>query len=195
MFAGKMGKFVTETEVLQIFRDTQALLDGHFLLRSGLHSRQYFQCALVLQHPRHAERLCGALAAKLKDAGAPTVVSPAMGGLFVGHEVGRALGLRHIFVEKDAAGKLELRRNFQIAGKVIVIEDVVTKGGRVQETIDIVRKLGGDVVAVGTLVDRSEGKVNFGVRLESLVRLQVETFEPAACPMCRAGVPVVKPGS
>src|SRR5436190_15080138 len=98
---------MNDTAVIEIFRETNALLDGHFLLRSGLHSRQYFQCALVLQYPRHAERLCGALAAKLKDAGMQTVVSPAMGGLFVGHEVGRAIGLRHIFVEKDAAGKLE----------------------------------------------------------------------------------------
>lgn len=188
---------MTDTEVLQIFRETRALLDGHFLLRSGLHSRQYFQCALVLQWPRHAERLCGALAAKFRAAGARTVVSPAMGGLFVGHEVARALGLRHIFVEKDVAGRLELRRNFQIAKgeKLLVTEDVITKGGRVQETIDIVRRKGGEVVAVGTLVDRSEGKVNFGVRLESLLRLQVETFEPVTCPMCTAGLPVVKPGS
>ena len=118
-----------------------------------------------------------------------------MGGLFVGHEVGRALGLRHVFVEKDVAGKLELRRNFQIAGKVIVVEDVITKGGRVQETIDIVRQHGGEVVAVGTLVDRSDGKVNFGVLLQSLLRLHIETFEPATCPMCQTGSPVVKPGS
>jgi orotate phosphoribosyltransferase len=180
-------------EALEIFRQTHALLDGHFLLRSGLHSRQYCQCALVLQWPRYAEQLGGALAEKLPSA--DLVVSPAMGGLFVGHEVGRALGIRHVFVEKDAAGKLELRRNFQIAGKVIVVEDVITKGGRVQETVAIVRQLGGEVVAVGTLVDRSDGKVNFGVRLESLLRLRVETFEPATCPMCKAGQPVVKPGS
>ena len=198
----KRGALETDAEILEIFRDTGALLDGHFLLRSGLHSRQYFQCALVLQYPWHAERLCGALAAKLypapsgvKDTGAQTVVSPAMGGLLVGHEVARALGLRHVFVEKDAAGNLELRRSFEIAGKAIVVEDVITKGGRVQETIEIVRQHGGEVVAVGALVDRSEGKVNFGVRLESLLRLPVETFEPAACPMCKAGQPVVKPGS
>ena len=188
---------MTDADVLQIFRDTGALLDGHFLLRSGLHSHQYFQCALVLQHPRIAERLCGELAGKLKNDGAQTVISPAMGGLFIGHEVARALNLRHIFVEKNAAGKLELRRNFQIAPReqLLVVEDVVTKGGRVQETIDIVRALGGEVVGVGALVDRSDGKANFGVRLQSLLRLQVETFEPAACPMCAAGIPVVKPGS
>jgi orotate phosphoribosyltransferase len=188
---------LTDTEVLQIFRGTGGLLDGHFLLRSGLHSRQYFQCALVLQHPRIAEQLCGELAGKLKNAGAQTVISPAMGGLFIGHEVARALNVRHVFVEKNATGKLELRRCFKIASqeKVLVVEDVVTKGGRVQETIEIVRGLGGEVVGVGALVDRSAGKVNFGVSLESLLRLQIETFEPVACPMCKTGTPVVKPGS
>jgi orotate phosphoribosyltransferase len=187
----------TESEVLKIFRDTNALLDGHFLLRSGLHSRQYFQCALVLQYPHLAERLCAALAVKLKDAGAQTVVSPALGGLFIGHEVARALGLRHIFVEKNAAGKLELRRNFHVdpREKFLVVEDVITKGGRAQETIDIVRELGGDVVAVAALVDRSAGRVSFGARLESLLQLRIETFERGDCPLCQEGVPLVKPGS
>jgi orotate phosphoribosyltransferase len=191
------GRRVTDAEVLTVFRDIGALLDGHFVLRSGLHSGQYFQCALVLQYPRIAERLCAALAAKLKDAGARTVVSPALGGLFVGHEVARALNVRHIFAEKNTAGKLEMRRGFQIAlgENILVVEDVVTKGGRVQETIDIVRGLGGEVVGVGTLVDRSDGKLDFGVRLESLLRLQVETFDPTACPLCKTGQPVMKPGS
>jgi orotate phosphoribosyltransferase len=188
---------MTDSEVLQIFRETQALLDGHFLLRSGLHSRQYFQCALVLQHPRIAERLCGALAEKLRPREPTLVISPAMGGLFIGHEVGRALGVRHIFAEKNAAGQLELRRNFRIGPgeKTVVVEDVITKGGRVQETVDIVRRLGGLVVGVGALVDRSDGQVSFGAPLESLLRLCIETFEPAACPLCREGKPVVKPGS
>ena len=188
---------MTDAEILQIFRDTGALLDGHFLLRSGLHSRQYFQCALVLQHPRIAERLCKELALKLKNTGTQVVISPALGGLFVGHEVARALDVRHIFAEKNAAGKLELRRGFQVARgeKVLVVEDVVTKGGRVQETIDIVGSLGGNVVGVGTLVDRSGGKVGFGVPLESLLRLSIDTFDPATCPLCQAGTPVIKPGS
>jgi orotate phosphoribosyltransferase len=191
------GERVTDAELLQVFHSTGALLDGHFVLRSGLHSRQYFQCALVLQYPHIAERLCGELAAKLKKTGAQTVISPALGGLFVGHEVARALGARHIFAEKNASGTLELRRNFQIAAreKVLVVEDVVTQGGRVRETIGIVRNRGGEVVGVGTLVDRSDGKIDFGVRLESLVRLPVDTFDPAACPLCLAGAPVTKPGS
>lgn len=186
---------MTDADVLKIFRETGALLDGHFLLRSGLHSRQYFQCALVLQHPRYAEQLCRALAAKLPATQA--VISPAMGGLFIGHEVARALEVRHVFVEKNAAGKLELRRNFTVAPgeKFVVVEDVVTKGGRVQETIEIVRALGGGIAAVGTLVDRSAGKVNFGVPLRSLLTLEIETFEPGACPMCAAGTTAIKPGS
>lgn len=188
---------MTDQTVLQIFRETSALLEGHFLLRSGLHSQQYFQCALALQYPRHAETLCRALAEKLKATGATTVISPAMGGLFIGHEIGRALGLRHIFAEKNAAGKLELRRNFKIAPgeKLLVVEDVITKGGRVQETVDIVRQNGGDVVSVGVLVDRSEGNVSFGAPVVSLCKLQIETFVPASCPLCKAGQPVVKPGS
>jgi orotate phosphoribosyltransferase len=191
------GRFVTDAEVLQLFRDTGALLDGHFVLRSGLHSGQYFQCALVLQYPRAAERLCGALAAKLKGGDARTIVSPAMGGLFVGHEVARTLDMRHVFVEKNAEGRLELRRGFQIARgeRLLVVEDVVTKGGRVQEALDIIRGVGGEVVGVGALVDRSDGKVDFGVQLESLLRLQVETFDPAVCPLCKTGHPVTKPGS
>jgi len=186
---------MTDAAVLQVFRETQALLEGHFLLRSGLHSRQYFQCALVLQYPRHAETLCAALAAKLPAADA--VISPAMGGLFVGHEVGRALGLRHIFAEKNAAGQLELRRNFEVkpGQRFLVVEDVVTRGGRVQETMDIVKARGGEVVTVGTLVDRSGGKASLGAPLVSLLRLEIETFEAAACPLCREGKPLVKPGS
>ncbi len=186
---------MTDAEVLQIFRQTQALLNGHFLLRSGLHSRQYFQCALVLQYPRHAERLCAALAAKLPKADA--VISPAMGGLFVGHEVGRALGLRHIFAEKNASGALELRRNFTIGKgeKFLVLEDVITRGGRAQETIHIVRQHGGEVIAVGALVDRSGGRTAFEVPLVSLLKLEIETFEPSSCPLCKEGIPVVKPGS
>ena len=183
--------------VFGIFIKTGGLLHGHFLLRSGLHSREFFQCAMVLQYPRDAEKLCAALAEKLAGKGAQAVISPAMGGLFIGHEVGRTLGLRHIFAEKNDAKKLELRRNFQIAPgeKFLVVEDVVTKGGRVQETIDIVRQKGGVVVGVGVLVDRSDGTVKFGVPLVSLLRMNIETFAPADCPMCIRGEPVVKPGS
>src|SRR5438128_5350115 len=145
-----------DEDLLALFRKTGALLDGHFVLRSGLHSRQYFQCALLLQDTEIATKVCGWLADKLRKLDCDTVISPALGGIIVGQEVGRSLGKRHIFVEK-LEGKLFLRRAFQISPKqkFIVVEDVVTRGGRVQETIDIVRAHGGIVSAVGVIVDRS----------------------------------------
>src|ERR1700689_2106632 len=187
---------MTQNEVLQVFRDTGALLEGHFLLRSGLHSRQFFQCALALQQMPVVEKLGRALADKARSLGAVTVVSPAMGGLVIGQEVARQLGLRFIFVEKEE-GKLVLRRGFKIAAseKILVVEDVVTKGGRVQETLDIVRAHGGNVVGVAMVVDRSNGAVNFGVPFESLISLQVETFEADKLPPDLAKIPAIKPGS
>src|SRR5438067_8156510 len=167
---------MTEEELLQIFRETGALLEGHFVLRSGLHSRQYFQCALALQQMPVVEKLGAELAAKVRSLGAGTVLSPAMGGLVLGQEVARQLRARFIFVEKEA-GKLVLRRGFKIspAEKILVVEDVVTKGGRVQETIDIVRAHGGNVVGIAMAVDRSGGAVNFALPTYSLLSLQVET--------------------
>jgi len=172
------------------------LLEGHFILRSGLHSRQFFQCALALQQMPVVEKLGTALAAKLKPLGAVTVVSPAMGGLVIGQEVARQLGLRFIFVEKEE-GKLVLRRGFKIASgeKILVVEDVVTKGGRVQETLDIVRAHGGDVVGVAMVVDRSNGALNFGMPSFSLIALNVEAFPPTNIPPDLAKIPAVKPGS
>src|SRR5580692_11875656 len=166
---------MTKDEALQIFRDSGALLEGHFILRSGLHSRQFFQCALALQQMPVVEKLGAALAAKVKPLGAVTVIAPAMGGLVIGQEVARQLGVRFIFVEKEE-GKLVLRRGFRIAPdeKVLVVEDVVTKGGRVQETIDIVRGLCGHVLGVAMIVDRSNGAVNLGVPTFSLLALRVE---------------------
>lgn len=181
---------------MQVFRDTGALLEGHFVLRSGLHSRQYFQCALALQQMPTVEKLGAALAAKCRHLGAVTVVSPAMGGLVLGQEVARQLGLRFIFVEKED-GKLVLRRGFRIAPgeKILVVEDVVTKGGRVQETIDIVRAHGGEVKGVAMAVDRSGGSVQFGIPMFSLLALTVETFEADKLPADLAAIPVQKPGS
>jgi orotate phosphoribosyltransferase len=187
---------MTKDEALQIFRDSGALLEGHFILRSGLHSRQFFQCALALQQMPVVEKLGAALAAKLKPLGAVTVVAPAMGGLVIGQEVARQFGLRFIFVEKED-GKLVLRRGFKIAAgeKILVVEDVVTKGGRVQETLDIVRGYGGQVVGVAMVVDRSNGSVDFGIPAFSLIALNVETFEPTKLPPDLAAIPAVKPGS
>jgi orotate phosphoribosyltransferase len=187
---------MTQDEVIQVFRKSGALLEGHFILRSGLHSRQFFQCALALQHMPDVEKLGAALAAKLRGLGAVTVVSPAMGGLVIGQEVARQLGLRFIFVEKED-GKLVLRRGFKIAAgeKILVVEDVVTKGGRVQETLDIVKAHGGNAVGVGMVVDRSNGTVDLGVPTFSLLALKVEAFEADKLPPDLAGTPAVKPGS
>jgi orotate phosphoribosyltransferase len=189
-------RVMTTDEALQIFRDSGALLEGHFVLRSGLHSRQFFQCALALQQMPVVEKLGAALAEQLKPLGAVTVVAPAMGGLVIGQEVARQLGLRFIFVEKEE-GKLVLRRGFKFAAgeKILVVEDVVTKGGRVQETIDIVSGNGGHVVGVAMVVDRSNGAVSLGVPTISLIALQVETFDPNNLPPDLAKTPAVKPGS
>jgi orotate phosphoribosyltransferase len=187
---------MTQDDVLKVFRDSGALLEGHFILRSGLHSRQFFQCALALQQMPVVEKLGAALAGKVKSLGAVTVVSPAMGGLVIGQEVARQLGVRFIFVEKED-GKLVLRRGFKIAPgeRILVVEDVVTKGGRVQETIDIVRAHSGNVTGVAMVVDRSNGGTKLGVPMFSLIALQVETFEPDKLPPDLAKIPAVKPGS
>ena len=184
-------------DLLALFRKTGALLDGHFVLRSGLHSRQYFQCALLLQHAEIAAKVCGWLANKLREFDCDTVISPALGGIIVGQEVASSLGKRHIFVEKEE-GKLVLRRGFKIrkGEKFIVVEDVVTRGGRVQETIDIVRGHGGIVTAAGVIVDRSgKAKPDFGCPFVSLIEMNVETFAANKLPPDLASVPAIKPGS
>lgn len=191
-----LPKYVSES-ILEIFERTGALLNGHFVLSSGLHSRQYFQCALVLQHTDVAAKICAQLASKLEEVECDTIISPALGGIIVGQEVGRSLGKRHIFAEK-MDGKLVLRRGFSIAPneRFVVAEDVVTKGGKVRETIDIVKNHGGLVVAVGCIVDRSgRFRPDFGCRFESLLQLQVETFEPDRLPPDLASIPVAQPGS
>jgi orotate phosphoribosyltransferase len=185
-------------EVLDLFQKTGALLHGHFVLRSGLHSREFFQCALLLQDAGVAAHVCGLLAEKLKNHEASTVISPAVGGIIVGQEVARQLGKKHIFVEKDGAGGLVLRRGFQIhpGERYLVAEDVVTRGGRVLETIQIIRDLGGIVVAAGSIVNRSGGQLpDFGCPFVSLVQMTVETFDPANLPEDLRSIPASKPGS
>jgi len=187
---------MTQDDVLKVFRDSGALLEGHFILRSGLHSRQFFQCALALQQMPVVEKIGQALADKVRSLSAATVVAPALGGLVIGQEVARQLGVRFIFPEKED-GKLVLRRGFSIAldEKILIVEDVVTKGGRVKETIDIVRSHRGTVVGVAAIVDRSNGAVNFGVPFASLISLKVEAFEPDKLPPDLSKIPAVKPGS
>jgi orotate phosphoribosyltransferase len=187
---------MTKEEVLKIFRDTGALLEGHFVLRSGLHSRQFFQCALALQEMPIVEKLGAALADQVRAIGATTVIAPAMGGLVIGQEVARQLGARFIFAEKEE-GKLVLRRGFKIAPgeSVLVVEDVVTQGGRAKETIEIVRANGGVVIGLAMVVDRSIGNLDIDAALFSLLRLKVEAFEADKLPPDLARTPAIKPGS
>ena len=183
-------------ETLQIFRDTGAFLEGHFVLRSGLHSRQFFQCALALQEMPVVEKLGLALANQVRHLTPRTVIAPAMGGLVIGQEVARQLGVRFIFAEKEE-GKLALRRGFNIAPheRLIVVEDVITQGGRVQETIGLVRARKGLVVGVAIIVDRSNGGIDFGVPTISLLQMKVETYSADNLPADLAATPAVKPGS
>ncbi len=187
---------MTEQEILNVFHQTGALLSGHFVLRSGRHSRQYFQCALALQDMPTVERLGAALADRVRELRPETVIAPAMGGLVLGQEVARQLRARFIFVEKEA-GRLVLRRGFQIKSgeRILVVEDVITQGGRARETLEIVRAHGGVVLGVAMAVDRSEGQVDFGTPAFSLLKLAVETFPADALPVDLAALPVVKPGS
>jgi len=182
--------------ILDRFRHAGALLEGHFRLTSGLHSPGYLQCALVLQHPREAEALGEEIADRVRDLGIQTVLSPALGGIVIGQEVGRALGVRAIFAERQD-GRLTLRRGFTLdrGEKVLVVEDVVTTGGSTRETIDVAREAGAVVVAAAAIIDRSGGQQKIDVPFHVLTEVSLPTYDPAACPLCLAGQPVVKPGS
>ena len=187
---------MTQQEILEIFKETNALLEGHFLLTSGKHSNQYFQCAKVLQYPHHTEKICKELADFFRNHEVDTVISPAIGGIVVGQEVARQLGKKFIFAERKEKDML-LRRGFEIepGEKVLVCEDVVTTGGSVFEVIDIIKQNGGEVAGVGMIVDRSNGKVDFGVPQKSTLQIEVIAFEPDAVPEWLAKIPVEKPGS
>ena len=187
--------------VLELFRSTGAYLKGHFRLSSGLHSAEYLQCALVLQHPAAAERLGRLLAQELRTL-APgkidLVASPALGGLIIGHEVARALGTRFLFTERDAAtGKMTLRRGFTVAPgeTAVVVEDVITTGGSTVDVIEVLRAAGGRVAAAGSIVDRSGGRADVGVPRVALATLQVAAHHLQECPLCARGIPLAKPGS
>jgi orotate phosphoribosyltransferase len=183
-------------QVLDLYEKTGALLTGHFLLSSGLHSEQYLQSALVLQQPEIATKLCAALAENFRDSKIEVVIAPAMGGVFVSHETARALGVRAIFAER-VNGQLALRRGFTIkpGERVLVVEDVITTGKSTKETIKVVQLAGGVVIAAASLVDRSGGNADIGVPYKSLVTLNVPVYTPEVCPMCKTGSKPVKPGS
>lgn len=185
-----------EEEVIEIFEKQGALLKGHFKLSSGLHSEKYLQCALILQYPKIAEKLSKGLAARFSSEKIDVVIGPALGGIVLSYEVGRTLGVRSVFTEREER-KMVLRRGFSIAKgeKALVVEDVITTGGSTKEVIDVVKNSGGIVVGVGSIIDRSDAIIDFDVRKESLAKLQIKTFNPNSCPLCQAGIPVTKPGS
>lgn len=187
---------MADNNILEIFKKTDALLNGHFLLTSGRHSSQYFQCAKVLQYPEYNEILSSIIAEKFKNDEIDTVISPAIGGICVGQEVARQLNKKFIFAEREDS-KLTLRRGFSISEgeKCLVCEDVVTTGGSVFEVMNIVKENMGSIVGVGMIVDRSNGKVDFGVKQVSTLKLEVVSFLPDECPLCKEGIPPVKPGS
>ena len=187
---------MTRDELLDLFRRSGALLEGHFRLTSGLHSSGYLQCALVLQHPEHAEALGRAIADCTRSLRPTAVLSPALGGVVIGHEVGRALGVRALFAERQD-GELMLRRGFVIAenDRVLVVEDVLTTGGSTRETMQVARASGGQVVGAASIVNRSGGRAAFDVPFASLLDVDLPTYEPSDCPLCAQGLPVIKPGS
>jgi len=182
--------------VLDLFLQSRALLEGHFLLTSGLHSPHYFQCAKVLQYPKNAEKLCTEIADRFKAFKIDVVISPAIGGIVVGQEVARLLGAKSIFAERKD-GVMTLRRGFDLKQneKVLVAEDVVTTGGSVKEVIELVENSGADLIGVGYIVDRSNGKISFGIEQFAVLQMDVVTYEPDKCPLCKQGVPIMKPGS
>lgn len=191
-----MSDAMTEKEVEDLLIETSAIMEGHFLLTSGLHSPRYVEKFNVLQHPKYTEKLCRAMADKFKDANIETVVGPVTGGILLAHETGKALGTRAIFTEREN-GKMTFRRGFTLheGERVLIVEDIVTTGGSIREVIDVVKAHGGVPVAVSMLVDRSGGKATFGdVPSTALLHMDVQTYKPEECPLCKAGVPMTKRG-
>lgn len=187
---------MTRDEILDLFRRSSALLEGHFRLSSGLHSPGYLQCALVLQHPEEAAALGAAIAERVAALRPTVVLSPALGGVIIGHEVARALGVRATFAERENA-VLTLRRGFALSGaeRVVVVEDVITTGGSTKETMAVARAAGAEVLAATAIINRSGGHTALDVPLHALVDLSLPTYAPEVCPLCRQGVPLTKPGS
>lgn len=185
-----------EKDVLKLFEAHGALLTGHFRLSSGLHSEKYLQCALILQHPDIAEKLSKEVAKNFSKNKIDVVIGPALGGITLAYEVARALKARGLFTERQE-GKMVLRRGFSIekGEKVLVVEDVITTGGSTKEVIGVVKDQGGEVVGVGSIIDRSSERIDFGVSFHALAKLNVETFEEKNCPPCKKNIPVTKPGS
>ena len=183
-------------QLIEILIKCGVLIEGHFVLTSGKHSNKYMQCAQLFQYPKYSELMSGILAKKLKDYGADLVIAPAIGGIILSYEVARQLGIKSIFAEREN-GIMTLRRGFDIEknNKVIVVEDVVTTGGSVKEVIKLVENCGAEIVAVGSIVDRSKGKVEFGYPFKNVVEIDIKTYHKDECPLCKAGSVPYKPGS
>jgi orotate phosphoribosyltransferase len=186
----------TAEQILEQFKETDALLEGHFILSSGLHSPKYLQCALALQYPLDAAKYGKAIAEHFANAGIETVASPAIGGLVIGYEVAKALNVRFIWTERKE-GEMTLRRGFSIkeGEKILAVEDVITTGGSIKECIDVLKSHGGNVINAASIIDRSGGKADVGVPRISLVEMEVPSYKPEDCPMCEEGTEAIKPGS
>ena len=183
-------------KIIELFKEKEVMLEGHFLLTSGKHSDKYMQCAKLFQYSDVSELICAELAEKFKDADIEIVAGPAMGGIIMAYEVSRNFGVKNIFAEREN-GKMTFRRGFTVpkGARVLITEDVVTTGGSVFELIELIRSLGGVVAGVGCVVDRSAGKVDFGVPFHSVLSMEVVNYDPENCPLCAQGTPAVKPGS
>ena len=183
-------------QTIDIFKETGALLTGHFKLSSGLHSGTYLQCALALQRPEYAEKFGRGIAEKFKDKGVTCVAGPALGGIIIAHEVARALKTKCVFGEREN-GKMTLRRGFQLGSqdKILLVEDVITTGKSIKELLDVVIMSGAEIVGIGAIADRNCERIDFGCNLQTLIRLDIKTFNPDKCPLCKSGTPITKPGS
>lgn len=188
---------LSQERVMEILKEAGVLLEGHFVLTSGRHSNKYLQCAKIFQNAKYSEELCADLAEKYKDDNIDIVIGPAIGAILISYEVSRQLGVRNIFAERDGKGKMTLRRSFEIekGERVLIVEDVVTTGGSVREVIDVVKEAGGEVVGIGSIVDRTGGKANFGAPYKSVLSVEVVSYDAEECPLCKQGLAAVKPGS
>ena len=187
---------MTNNEIIEMLKEAEVVLEGHFLLTSGRHSDKYMQCAKIFQNSKYSVPLCGELVEKYKNDNIEVVIGPAIGAIQMAYEVGKQLGVKNIFAERED-GKMTLRRGFTIekGQRVLVVEDVVTTGGSVREVIELVEQCGGVVAGVGSIVDRTGGKIDFGVPYKSAFSMDITSYEADECPICKTGAPLVKPGS
>lgn len=198
LFFERKWNMIAQERVMEILTEAGVLLEGHFRLTSGRHSNRYLQCAKIFRNTKYSEELCAALAGQFADQGVDVVIGPAMGAVQMAYEVSRHLHCENFFAERDEEGKMALRRGFTVTPgmKVLLVEDVVTTGGSVKEVLELVKAAGGEVVGVGSIVNRTNGAVDFGVPFKSVIKVEVESWEPENCPLCKEGkLPVAKPGS